>query len=90
MSAQRMLISSMTTDLLLDCLSVTADSTGKNGKGYKVLVLHQLCCRECGKRIDEKFSSLGELSNRHVVERSVDLETITPIPVSSRIDQPDK
>lgn len=58
-----------------------------NGVGNKRLVVHEFVGSEGGDCVEEELSSLLEIPDGHTVQALVNLQTISPVPVSPLLDK---
>lgn len=68
--------------LLAEVGSLEGDHADVDGVGDKRLVVHELVGGERGDGVEEKLGGLLEVPDGHAVQALVDLQAVSPVPVT--------
>ena len=58
-----------------------------DGKSDEIVVRDQFRCRKCRQGIKQQLATPFELSDREQVKASVNLESITTVPITTLLDE---
>ena len=76
-----------TDDLLLELNPLKRQGPTQNCQRNEVIIRQQLRRGERAERIDEQFRATRELADRERMQALIDFETVTPVPVTTLLDE---
>ena len=82
-----MRVSQTESYLFLQIRPIEREGIRNDGKSNKVVVGNQLCRGECRKGVKQQLSASLELSDRKEVKTSINLQSVTTVPVSTLFDK---